>query len=394
MHKLPAQERPAWEELGPEVGEALRPVLPALVDETIEAVGSAVPVYEGVLDRGVRTGVRQALEGFVELIEAGDEAQLPGRGVYVAFGRGEMRAGRSLDALLTAYRAGAQVAWRRCAEAGDRAGLEPRVLYKLAEAIFAYIDELSAASAEGHAEEQSLAAREREERRGRLLERLLRHPPPTPEEAEEGALAAAWQLPERLAAMAFEGERPGRVALHLPRGSLVARIEGSDWALIPHTGAPAQRGEIEAALRGARGALGPAVPWPETWRSAERASIALEAAKLIADEPLLIADDHLLELILFRDVRLAEDLATGRLQPLDGLRPVARQRLSETLRAWLDHQGEVRPTAEALHVHVQTVRYRVGQLRELLGEDLDEPRGRLELALALRAREAYSGRSG
>src|SRR5918995_3982610 len=248
MHKMPAQERPAWEELGPQVAAALRPVLPALVDETIEAVGSAVPVYEGVLDRGVRTGVRQALEGFVELIEAGDQAQLPGREVYVAFGRGEMRAGRSLEALLTAYRAGAQVAWRRCAEAGERAGLEPRVVYKLAEAIFAYIDELSSASAEGHAQEQSLAAREQEERRGRLLERLLRHPPPSPEEAVEGALAAAWELPERLAAMAFEAERPGRVASHLPPGSLVARVEGVDWALIPD--AAAGRRQVEPALRG------------------------------------------------------------------------------------------------------------------------------------------------
>jgi hypothetical protein len=394
MHKSPAPERPAWEELGPPVAAALRPVLPELVDETIEAVGAAVPAYEGVLDRGVRTGVRQALEGFVELIEAGDEAQLRGREVYVAFGRGEMRAGRSLEALLTAYRAGAQVAWRRCAEAGERAGLEPRVVYKLAEAIFAYIDELSSASAEGHAEEQSLAAREQEERRGRLLERLLRSPPPSPEEAVEGALAAAWELPERLAAMAFEAERPGRVASHLPSGSLVARIEGRDWALIPHTGATGELREIEAALRGGRGAVGPGVPWQETWRSARRAGLALEVAGLTAGDGLFIADDHLLDLILLRDPDLAAGLAARRLEALDELRPGARERLTETLRAWLDHQGEARPAAAALHVHVQTVRYRVRQLREILGEALDDPRGRLELALALRAREAYSGRSG
>jgi DNA-binding PucR family transcriptional regulator len=37
-------------------------------------------------------------------------------------------------------------------------------------------------------------------------------------------------------------------------------------------------------------------------------------------------------------------------------------------------------------VHVQTVRYRLGQLRDLLGPVLDDPRGRLELALALQAR--------
>jgi hypothetical protein len=394
MHKSPAEEAPAWEELGPEVAAALRPALPALVDETIEAVGAAVPVYEGVLDQGVRTGVLQALEGFVELIERGDETQLPGRGVYVAFGRGEMRAGRSLDALLTAYRAGAQVAWRRCAEAGDRAGLEPRVLYKLAEAIFAYIDELSAASAEGHAQEQSLAAREQDERRRRLLERLLQYPPPAPEEADTAARAAGWELPERLTAMAFAAVRPGRVASHLPPGSLVARTDGADWALIPGDAAP-RRAELEQALRGATGGLGAAVAWHETARSAARAALALEIATRAGRPGVLVAEEHLLDLILSRDRDLASELAEGRLRALERLRPAARARLTETLRAWLDHQGEVRPVAELLHVHVQTVRYRVAQLRELLGEAIDDPRARLELALALRIRDAdYPGRSG
>ena len=58
--------------------------------------------------------------------------------------------------------------------------------------------------------------------------------------------------------------------------------------------------------------------------------------------------------------------------------------ISATLAAWLEHQGDVRATAGALHVHAQTVRYRVAQLREVFGEALDDGRGRLELALALR----------
>jgi DNA-binding PucR family transcriptional regulator len=36
-----------------------------------------------------------------------------------------------------------------------------------------------------------------------------------------------------------------------------------------------------------------------------------------------------------------------------------------------------------LHVHPQTVRYRVGQLRTLFGPALDDPRTRLRLMLAL-----------
>ena len=42
--------------------------------------------------------------------------------------------------------------------------------------------------------------------------------------------------------------------------------------------------------------------------------------------------------------------------------------------------------AQALHVHPQTVRYRLAQLREAFGDDLDDPDARFELELALRAR--------
>jgi DNA-binding PucR family transcriptional regulator len=42
--------------------------------------------------------------------------------------------------------------------------------------------------------------------------------------------------------------------------------------------------------------------------------------------------------------------------------------------------------ARVLHVHPQTARYRLSRLREVLGDDLDEPDARFELELALRAR--------
>ena len=58
--------------------------------------------------------------------------------------------------------------------------------------------------------------------------------------------------------------------------------------------------------------------------------------------------------------------------------------MTETLRSWLDHQGEVARVAAELQVHPQTVRYRLGRLRERFGDLLDDPEARFELALALR----------
>src|SRR3954466_6684844 len=213
-----------WATLDPEVAAPLRPRVPTLVGEVIDAVQAAVPEY-GALDPAVTRGVHVALDGFLDLVEGGDETRLPGREGYERFGQAEARTGRSLDALLTAYRAGARVAWRGFAEAGHDGGVDPESLYTLAEAIFAYIDEISGASAEAHSREQSRAAREQQERRRRLVEALLREPQPTAPELAAMAVAAGWDLPERVAVLAFEGDAPERVDGRLGASALVARID-------------------------------------------------------------------------------------------------------------------------------------------------------------------------
>jgi len=71
------------------------------------------------------------------------------------------------------------------------------------------------------------------------------------------------------------------------------------------------------------------------------------------------------------------------LAPLDDLTPAAREKLVDTLRAWLLHHGRREQIAAALFVHPQTVRYRMGQLRERYGKRLDDPRTVLELTIAL-----------
>lgn len=59
--------------------------------------------------------------------------------------------------------------------------------------------------------------------------------------------------------------------------------------------------------------------------------------------------------------------------------------LAATLLAWLDHAGDLRASAARLHVHPNTVRYRLGRVRAELGVDLTDPTVRLALTLQLRA---------
>ena len=65
------------------------------------------------------------------------------------------------------------------------------------------------------------------------------------------------------------------------------------------------------------------------------------------------------------------------------LRPSVADRLAETLRSWLLHQGQRDAVAAELFIHAQTVRYRMTQIRELFGDRLNDPRAILELVVAL-----------
>lgn len=71
-----------------------------------------------------------------------------------------------------------------------------------------------------------------------------------------------------------------------------------------------------------------------------------------------------------------------------------QDRLLETLRAWLDSQGNVVEIAERLQVHPQTVRYRMRQLQATFGELLRDPAARFEMELVLRAAADDRPRSG
>ncbi|MDT5263510.1 MAG: hypothetical protein QOI90_136 [Mycobacterium sp.] len=61
--------------------------------------------------------------------------------------------------------------------------------------------------------------------------------------------------------------------------------------------------------------------------------------------------------------------------------------LADTLRAYLDSFGDVGAAAQWLHVHPNTVRYRVRRIEEVLASSLADPDVRLLLSLSLRATE-------
>ncbi len=390
-----AQEMPLdepWRAIPPRIGALIRPHVPALSDEVIAAIRERVPAYRrplrGRFGTGIRGGVEEALAQFADLVADPELDRTRTDAVYRALGRGEYTERRSLDALLSAYRLGARVSWRRVSAIAVDGGVDRRTLALLAEAVFAYIDELSALSAEGYAQAQSAAAGERERQRRRLALLLL---DPASDEAliATTAAEAGWEAPARLAALAWStGGR--RLLPRLPAGTLIAEPGddgGPGLALIADPDAPGLATALARASRALVAVLGPAVEPAGAARSAERAQAVLRLieAGVVDAAGFTLADDHLAALVAHGDERTLAELARRRLAPLDGETAASRARLAATLRSWLDHQGEVARVAAELHVHPQTVRYRLARLRDLFGDQLTDPEVRFELALALRS---------
>jgi PucR C-terminal helix-turn-helix domain len=385
-----AQTEP-WRDLPPELADAIEPELPAATEEILATIAEQVPEYarplEGAFGVGIRTGVSEALRQFVALIRDPDAGREPGRDVYVGLGRGELHEGRTLDALQSAYRVGARVAWRRVSEAARREGADAEQLGLLAEAIFAYIDELSADSVEGYAQAQREREGERQRRRRELLALLLREPPPEEAEVRAAAQGAGWRLPRSATPLAMAEADLARVARRLPVDALTGVVDDVGCALVSGAASSSRNTELERATESVTTALGPSVPRVElasSWTLAKAALRAAETGAIDGASPIL-AEEHLADLMIFESGGLAIRLAQSRLAPLAELTPSARARMEETALAFVQHGGNAAAMARALHLHPQTIRYRLTRLRELFGAQLDDPDARFELELALRS---------
>ena len=382
---------PPWLSLPSGISDVLRPVVGDIVEAIIDGIPREVPVYampmEGRFGQGVRQGVTIALNRFLDL----PGTRLPalsedGKWVYESLGRGEVRSGRSLESLLAAYRYGARVTLRAISQTVDVSRLDPDVILSLGESLFAYIDELSAASAQGYALEQSERAGEQQRRRDELLEMILRGD--TESAVARAATAVGWNVPDVVVVATVPVARADGLRASLGPESLVAERGTEVVVIAPFHGAASRVRDLRRALTGRRAVVGTARPWQQAAESLHLA-VAAGAHGIGAEAPdgaePVCVDEHLAEIVVRAEPLAVADLAEQRLAPLAGLRPAVRERLAQTLLAWLRHQGQRAPIARELFVHPQTVGYRVAQLKQLFGEVLDDPEARFELELVLRA---------
>jgi hypothetical protein len=362
--------------------------LPQVIEEVMGLLREEWPDYASFLaddPEGVAETATAAIHRLVGLAQGEGGGQVSaGEGeLFEELGRIEWREGRSLSSLLSAYRAGARVAWRHMSRVALRRGVAPESIALLAEAVFVFVEELSSASARGYVDEQLASAAERERLRAELAELLMS------ERADLTAVrttaaAAGWPLPTRAALVVVAPEHAHEFLARLDTRALPVRRPELVGAIVADPDGPGRRTRLAESMRGLDAVIGSGVELeqlPATLRDVVTAR-RLRAEGMLVDDPVFV-DQHYDALLVHGDARLLELLTEQALAPLDGLPAGTRARAETTLAAWLRAMGDRQEVARLLHVHPQTVRYRLTQLRQLFGPALDDPTTRLRLTLAL-----------
>ena len=344
------------------------------------------------------------------LPESGPPRTASAAGMFRDLGRLLAMEGRSLGALHAALRVGARVTWHRLQEQARQGNGNPEAFTRVGETVFWYLDELTASCSAGYAEARAELAGETSELRRRLLDMLTSSQAPPAQAIASLARAAGWPLPRRVAAVALT-PLAGRARGPLPPGVLADLTRRDPCLLIADPDGPGRRQQLTTVLRGwltAAGpdggrapspgqlaAVGPSVPLTGAGGSLRWAGRALALAKrgVIRAEGgadgspgITWCEDHLPTLVLLADEDLAAALSRQALAPMRGMRPDQADRLARTLLAWMESADDANAAARRLHVHPQTIRYRLRQVSELFGDALCDPDTRFLLLLALRAR--------
>ncbi|WP_328458904.1 MULTISPECIES: helix-turn-helix domain-containing protein [unclassified Amycolatopsis] len=392
------QARRLWCSLPTEIARRFRPHAEPVARRILDEIQRAVPEYakplEGEFGKVIVQAIEYAVVSCIDTIEDQETGHDDWQKLFIEVGKRLHHDGGSLNSLQAAYRAGGRAAWRYVSQFGQVHRLPAAILCIGAEAIFAYVDEISSYSVEGYTLAQARATGTLERRRRRLLDLLLATPASSPATVATMAKAAKWEIPEWVTVIALEprDEQHLTAAPQLPDDVLLD-LEGSEPCLLTPNPDRDLRA-LESRLPGWRAAVGPRVRPPEaaTSRHWARNTLDLVRRGLVDDRTVTHCGDHLSTLWLLLDPFLLDQLSAKVLAPFAGLTVKQQIRLAETLLSWLEHNGNTPDIAQALGIHPQTVRYRVSQLTGLFGDRLADPLERLEIQMALRAHQLLGTR--
>jgi purine catabolism regulator len=154
-------------------------------------------------------------------------------------------------------------------------------------------------------------------------------------------------------------------------------------------------GTVRSALAAAHGPVRAAAsrrsPVGSLRRAFHEARCALEATSLAdGDAPEVASYEDLGAFTLLLSLQDEDALrlySDGLLEPIERTEGEYGGELLRSLEAYIEHNGNWERAARELYCHRHTLRYRIRKIEELTGRDLSRATDRIELWLALRARE-------
>jgi len=187
---------------------------------------------------------------------------------------------------------------------------------------------------------------------------------------------------------------PGRAALPDIRQRLTAAGLVSAWTVshASQTGIAATTADtldtetvVEVLRDASVGHVGLSDPYRDLTGSGHALRQARTALRACTERRRITAfGRHPLDVTTAAAAEVTADLAAVTLAGLDGLPAHDRTVLLETFAAWFHNRGSATAAAAHLHVHPNTVRYRLRRLEQHLGRSVDDPRHVAELSLAIR----------
>ncbi len=335
------------------------------------------------LDREVLATSRRFIEGYFARIGAGkdpDKLDLTDMGLA---GRRRLEMGISLDSALHAFRLAGRETWRAVADTVEPG--EETAIASLAAGWIEYMDRASSSFADGYLTASHEHLRRLDARRSAIVDALLE----AGDWGEVAAVAArfAIQLAPAYRPVLLSGPdvlvRIDLLLQQAPADTLAGRRGDKVLALLPGDGPDPQR--VAKSAHAKLATFGrPSAPGPELGAEVRHIEGVLAAAARSGHlDGVFGPDDLLLEQLLAGSERVATDLTSRILDPLEAQDPDGI--FVTTLRAYLG-TGSIPETAEHAVVHPNTVAYRLRRVRELTGLDPRTPTDAALLVVALTAR--------
>jgi PucR C-terminal helix-turn-helix domain len=349
----------------------------ALVERIVDRIRDEIPDFRrlssGALGDAVRGNVGRALAALRDL-----RPPTPQELALAAdIGRERAEQGLTVDAVLHAYRISVSGVWSRFGEVARARGADVASVLAFSETLWLWADAVMDVVGAAHREVELERTREEQQQRDAFVLAVLFG---TIDATELRRDSAAYGLDPDREYVPFRARVSGssrQVALALSGETGLAATLDHDLI-----GISARRpGPIDGVCVG----VGPAARLAAVPAAFALAGRALQTALAFREAGVFSLSDLSIRPAVLIDAPLGDAFVARYLEPLAELGRLGDE-LEMTLRCWFDRDMRIDETAQALHMHANTLRHRLRRFEEATGANLRSPADLAELWWALERR--------